>query len=249
MKITNNIKEILEQGTFKENIYLLPDIDLGKDYKNVNKVLMSLGGKWKTRVWHVFSWTQEELESALFEVLEKWETVTLDEIKKQFQYFPTPKELAKELVELAIWDSCEVFTVLEPSAWQGAIVIEIEDIHKLTCIELMKDNFEELEESIMEENCEFINMDFMEYNEKKFQRIIANPPFSKNQDVKHILHMYELLEKWGRIVSIASSGIQHKETKLHEQLRALNPEFIEVPEGAFKESWTMVNTVIVVINK
>ena len=56
MKIDNNIKEILEQWEFKENIYLLPDIQLDrKDYQEVNKVLTSLWGKWKTRVWHIFS--------------------------------------------------------------------------------------------------------------------------------------------------------------------------------------------------
>jgi 16S rRNA G1207 methylase RsmC len=85
--------------------------------------------------------------------------------------------------------------------------------------------------------------------ELQFNKIVANPPFSKNQDVKHILHMYELLEEWGRIVSIASSMIQHKQTKLHDELRALSPEFIEVEEWAFEESGTMVRTCIVIINK
>jgi hypothetical protein len=43
MKITENIKNILEQGQFKENIYILPDVTLDrKDYQEVNKVLISL---------------------------------------------------------------------------------------------------------------------------------------------------------------------------------------------------------------
>ena len=96
---------------------------------------------------------------------------------------------------------------------------------------------------------DIINGDFLEYKSTSFDKIIMNPPFSKNQDVKHILHAYSLLKKWWRIVSVASSMIQHKTTKLHDQLRALNPEFIEVEEWAFKESGTMVNTVVVVINK
>ena len=83
----------------------------------------------------------------------------------------------------------------------------------------------------------------------QFDKIIANPPFSKSQDVKHILHMYELLNEWWRIVSIASSSIKTREWKLYDELRALNPEFIELPEWSFKESWTLVNTVIVLINK
>jgi hypothetical protein len=61
--------------------------------------------------------------------------------------------------------------------------------------------------------------------------------------------MYELLNEWWRIVSVASSSIQNREGKLYDELRALNPEFIELPEWSFKESDTMVNSVIVVINK
>jgi 16S rRNA G1207 methylase RsmC len=38
-------------------------------------------------------------------------------------------------------------------------------------------------------------MDFLDYNDETFDKIIANPPFSKSQDVKHILHMYELLNE------------------------------------------------------
>jgi 16S rRNA G1207 methylase RsmC len=36
-------------------------------------------------------------------------------------------------------------------------------------------------------------MDFLDYSMDTFDKIVANPPFSKSQDVKHILHMYELL--------------------------------------------------------
>ena len=251
MKITENIKNILEQWEFKENVYLLPDIQLDrKDYQEVNKVLVSLWGKWKTRVWHIFTWTQEELEWALFEVLEKWETVTLDEIKKQFQYFPTPKFLAENLIaELEIKEND---IILEPSAWQWAIS-DLIIKNKKTLVELKEDNFNILKEKeFYNDDCRVINRDFLDCYIKdlwKFNKIIANPPFSKNQDVKHILHMYDLLEEWGRIVSIAWSWIQTKETKYHKELMKLNPEFIQVEEWAFKESWTMVNTVIVIINK
>jgi hypothetical protein len=61
--------------------------------------------------------------------------------------------------------------------------------------------------------------------------------------------MYELLNEWWRIVSVASSNIQTRTWKLYDELRVLNPEFIQLPEWSFKESWTMVNSVIVVINK
>jgi len=252
MKITDNIKNIIDQGSFEENIFFLPKIQLDrKDYLEVNKILESLWGKWnRSKKWHVFNWTQEELESALFEVLEAGETQTLDEIKKQFQFFETPQKVAQAMIDELELKESDI--VLEPSAWKWAIS-DLIIKNKKTLVELNKECFEVLKEKeFYNDDCRVINRDFLECYAKdlwKFNKIIANPPFSKNQDVKHILHMYDLLEKWWRIVSVASSMIQHKTTKLHEELKALNPEFIEVEEWAFKESGTMVNTVIVILNK
>ncbi len=253
MKITNQIKEILVQWLFEENKYFLPQINLErKTYLEINEVLTSLWGKWNR--WakaHLFDWTQEELESSLEQVLQDWETTTLAEIKKQFQYFPTPKDIAEKLVELAEikdWDF-----ILEPSAWKGAISDIFPQKNKKTLVELDINNFIILKEKeFFNDDCRVINRDFLQCYIKdlgKFQKIIANPPFSKNQDVKHILHMYDLLKEWWRIVAIASSSIMTKETKLHKELKLLNPEFIELSSWDFKESWTMVKTCIVIINK
>jgi hypothetical protein len=61
--------------------------------------------------------------------------------------------------------------------------------------------------------------------------------------------MHELLSEWGRLVSVASASIKTREWKLYDELRSLNPEYYDIPDGSFKESGTMVNTVIVVVNK
>jgi hypothetical protein len=91
--------------------------------------------------------------------------------------------------------------------------------------------------------------DFLHYDRMTFDKIIANPPFSKSQDVKHILHMYKCLSDWGRLVSVASASIKTRQGKLYDELRELNPEYYDLPDGSFKKSGTMVWTVIVVINK
>ena len=51
-----------------------------------------------------------------------------------------------------------------------------------------------------------IGDDFLLNNRKKYSKIIANPPFSKNQDIDHILEMYNCLKTEGRLVSIASES-------------------------------------------
>ena len=189
----------------------------------------------------------EELENAINDIIETWEVETLKETIKKFQFYPTPKEVAEYLVELAElknWDR-----VLEPSAWQWAIYKEIPNHLYCVGIDLNTDNYNILRKTFWDSRWEIIQMDFLDYSMDTFDKIIANPPFSKSQDVKHILHMYELLNDWWRIVSVASTSIKTREWKLYDELRALNPEFIKLPDWSFKESWTMVNSVIVVINK
>ena len=110
-------------------------------------------------------------------------------------------------------------------------------------------NIEILKANVIEGRNEFLCLDFLDYNEKKFDRIVMNPPFSNSQDAKHILHAYSLLRDGGTLVSVASSSIQTREGKLYDELRALPIEWIKVDGGAFKESGTLVNTVILKISK
>ncbi len=269
MKITQEQKEILEAGTFEWNIYKLPDIQLDrKMYKLINDILNTLWGKWKTRVWHIFQGEQEDLENALKEVLEKWETETLAEIKKRFQFYPTPEIVAKKLVELA--EINENDNVLEPSAGQGAISDEIlkTKYNKIVLFELDIKNITILKDKYNvnsglidvadnrgtyseEYKMNIYQGDFLDnsLNKEHFNKIIMNPPFSKNQDVKHILEAYSLLNDWWRIVAIAPSNLLDKTTKLHQKLKELDIEKIELPEWSFKEAWTTTWTCILIINK
>jgi 16S rRNA G1207 methylase RsmC len=57
-----------------------------------------------------------------------------------------------------------------------------------------------------------------------------NPPFSKSQDVKHILHAYSMLAEGGILISVASSSITTRSGSLYDELRSLNPEIIQLPE-------------------
>ena len=67
--------------------------------------------------------------------------------------------------------------------------------------------------------------------------------------IKVLNGRHELLNKWWRVVSVASSSIQTRQGKLYDELKALNPEFIDLDKWSFKESGTMVNSCIVILNK
>jgi 16S rRNA G1207 methylase RsmC len=106
-------------------------------------------------------------------------------------------------------------------------------------------------------NINFRCDDFMYPNSlsyiNKYDRIIANPPFTNNQDIDHIRQMYDFLKPGGRVVSIASKhwtfSNNKKETEFRDWLDKVNAEVQDVDAGAFKESGTNISTCIIIINK
>ena len=236
MKLTQEQIRILQEGRIEENrFYLQSQLDR-KQYLSINEILETIWLKWtKWKKAHIIDWfTQEDLENAINDVIETWEVETLKETIKKFQFYPTPKEVAEYLVELAEINVNDI--LLEPSAWLWNIAEYFSKENKTILVEFDENKFNYLREKFIPW-CMVVCNDFLQENLwwNKIDKIIANPPFSKSQDVKHILHMYELLNEWWRIVSVASSSIQTREWKLYDELRALNPEFIEFPEWRFKK--------------
>lgn len=263
-KLTDLWKNVLQNSRIDGNrLYMQGQLDR-KDYVELMKVLELMGWKWsKWQKCHIFD--TYNLQEAIDEICETMEIV---DIKVLYQQYYTPPELAKRLVELACIS--ETDNVLEPSAWRGAIVDVIleKTYHHIVCVEVDVENIKFLKDKYdvsgwMKDTCDWqwtlsrekkmniYQWDFLDnwLNKNWFDKIIANPPFSKSQDVKHILKMYEHLDTGGRIVSIASASIRTRSGKVYDDFHALRPEFIEIEDGAFKESGTMVNSVIVVINK
>ena len=134
MNIEKPILEIIEQGNTVGNLYYLPNVQLDrKIYLAVNKVLENLGGKWnRKQKAHVF---ESDISDRIDNVLL---TGSVVDPKKEFQFFETPPELAKRLVEMANIQPLE--TVLEPSAGKGAIAQYIDDGFSCDCIELNEKN-------------------------------------------------------------------------------------------------------------
>lgn len=172
-------------------------------------------------------------------------------IKKEFQFFATPEPLAKYLVSIAEVDNYQ--RILEPSAGQGAIIKAIMEkcCVNVDCCELMDINSKILEKL---EGCTLIADDFLKLERYSYyDRIIANPPFNKNQDVEHIQLMYRHLKNGGRLVSIASKHWQHstnkKESAFRQWLKNVDADVEEIPQGAFLESGTKIATCIIIINK
>ena len=241
MKLTPEQIRILSEWKIEWNkFYLQWQLDR-KQYTSINEVLETIGLKWNRKEKaHIFD--GEMLEEAIQDIIESGECETLKETIKKFQFFPTPREVAEYLVELA--ELKETDTVIEPSAWEWHIA-ECIKMPLLTTVEL---DFSKCE-ILVKKWFTPINCDFLQFKWEWWDKIIMNPPFSKSQDVKHILHAYNMLEKWWILVSVASSSITTRSGSLYDELRSLNPEIIQLPEWSFKESGTMVNTVIIKLTK
>lgn len=162
--------------------------------------------------------------------------------------------MARELALLAMLENHD--TILEPSAGQGAIIKAINMIVPVIpdCYELMDVNRVVLKQKQdVDIKFNLIGEDFLKHEGKTYSKIIANPPFSKNQDIDHIMHMYRCLARGGRLVCIMSeswvNGSIKKQVLFRTWLEKLNAEVIDIEKGAFKSSGTMVSGKIVIIDK
>lgn len=247
MGIKENIRDILAECRAEGNVVYLPDRQLERaDYEAVNKVLSALGGKWNRKAkGHVFDY---EPEDALEEVVLSGE---YSDVKKEFQFFETPKDLAQKLCDMAeITSDC---SVLEPSVGKGRIADEIikRNPKDLRCYEINKD----LEKFLSEKEYSVNFGDFLTASEEEVNadRIVMNPPFSKQQDIDHVYKAFEVLNPDGILVSVMSTSHTYRTNRKSELFR----DFLEMtgaeveilPEGTFKESGTMVRSCIVKIRK
>lgn len=239
-------EEVFQQCTIEGNVVKLPDVQLDRKlYLEVKKSFEQIGGKWKGGKTYgfVFDYCPAEL-------LAKIANGEKQNLKKEFQFYATPDCLADELVSLA--DLNENDTILEPSAGRGAIVkaIHRELPHHTVCgFELMELNRNALQDI---DHFELLGDDFLQCT-TKWDKIVANPPFSKNQDIEHVTKMYHCLNQGGRLVSVTSPHWTFAEDKesvrFRDWLSDVSAEIIKIEPGRFKESGTMVGGMIVIINK
>lgn len=165
------------------------------------------------------------------------------------QLFPTPVELAARIVQEA--EITFGMTILEPSAGTGRILDQLtnEELSRTCAIEIngklvdgLRDKFVN-HKNLIAQRMKLVQMDFLEFTGKTFDRILMNPPFGDAQDIAHIEHALTLLNPKGRLVAICAGGPRQK-AKLYDRCTTWE----ELPEGTFKESGTNVNTVMLTID-
>ena len=239
------LQNILENCIVVDGMIKLPEAQLDRSvYLSVKKILTPLGGKWvggKTQAF-VFEFDPTQLLT----LVQNGNGKTL---KKDIQFFPTPTELAKRMVRLADLKNTDL--ILEPSAGQGAIIEEILNVApntKVNFCEIEKINQEVLSKKFGDK---VINLgeNFLNYDGGKFDKIIANPPFAKNQDVDHIIHMLKFVKTGGCLVTLSSTswinGATTKQKNFQLLMRELGSQIETIPAKTFAKSGTNVETLLI----
>lgn len=240
---------ILKRCIFKDNVLYLPQVQLNKkSYATVKQWVEEAGGKWTGGKVQGFTFDFDATRVA--SILMQGKRCNL---QQDFQFFATPPEVADWLVSLA-GDFSPDCKVLEPSAGTGAIIDAIHRVQPdvvVDCYELMPENKEKLSKL---DHIHLLGDDFTQAeHSSEYDLIVANPPFSKNQDIKHVMQMYQDLKPGGTVAAITSRHWQQASEKACKDFRAfleeVSAQVYEIEEGAFKKSGTGVGTIAIVINK
>lgn len=215
-----------------------------KLYERTNKVLEAAGGKWNRKAKaHIF---ESEALNRVDEIILSGE---VEIPKDEFNYFPSPPAVVERLIELA--EIKPGMQVLEPSAGRGAIAVACaERGADVDCVELMEANYDAL---CADDRLKRVKRGcFLEHGViEAYDRIVMNPPFKGQADIKHVTHALKFLKPGGKLVSVMAASVGFRENRLTNEFRDLITErggrIEALPDGAFKESGTMVRTVIVEI--
>lgn len=167
-------------------------------------------------------------------------TAPVIEVPAHSQLFVTPDHQCARLVGLAGISDDDL--ILEPSAGTGAILRAIRaraPNAECEAVELNAGLCQSLRTEF--ENITVICGDFLQYltsaSEKRYSRIIMNPPFRHGADIKHILHACALLKPRGVLTAVCLNG-----PRQNDVLKPLSDHWELLPRGTF--AYTDVSTVI-----
>lgn len=213
-----------------------------KDYLDLNKVLEACGGKWnRSYQAHVFQDDPAEVLDTVMLTGEYFDK------KKSFDQFDSPHAVVDFVLDRAEIEVQGTLT-LEPSAGLGYLATEAARRGgAVDCYEIDPQRANILRENPMVKSVQ--EADFMTVMPRRiYERVVMNPPFSKQQDIDHVLHALKFLDHGGILVSVMSAGVLFRDNRKTKEFRALIEElggvFEKLPDGAFSVAGTNVASVI-----
>jgi len=243
MRVDREVMNVLSNARLDgAALFLVGQLDR-KLYERTNKVLEAAGGKWnRAKKSHIFD---GDASDRIEQIILTGDVVVP---KDEFEFFPTPNAVVSRVHDLA--DIHANMSVLEPSAGRGNLIERLRGLNFVHCIEKMPENAAHLRNMGWLDS--LIEADFLTVVPTPiYDRVVMNPPFGKQADIKHVLHALKFLKPGGLLVSIMAAGVVFRENRLTVEFRDLVAArgglIEELPEASFKTSGTMVGTVIAVI--
>jgi predicted RNA methylase len=143
--------------------------------------------------------------------------------------------------------------VLEPSAGLGAIASKVAPlVASVECIERDRELAARLRATPGRGDGDVLCADFLGVPPGAvYDRVLMNPPFSRQADIKHVTHALGFVKPGGMVVAVMSAGAEFRQDKTATEFRKLVADrggWIErLPDDAFESSGTSVRTVLAVI--
>lgn len=219
------------------------------EYDRVKPLIEKMGGHWREKVKGFIFYTDAS------------HMKNHTQRKEELQFFPTPKKVVDRMLELSGIVDVPIGSkprVLEPSAGTGNIIDAIRYKHpSLYIVEPDEENVN----TLVNKGYWMVEQTTFEYFHRKQHKklknymdyVLMNPPFSESRDVLHTMLAYDFLKPGGTLVAILSENALYYENehskKFREWLKDKDAYIEEVPFGAFKESGTTVDTVMIKIVK
>jgi len=177
-------------------------------------------------------------------------------LAKNGAFYPTPDDVVGRMMENAsprYWD--EPFTVLEPSAGEGAIACAVRERYKLADITCVEVNLQRAA-TLRAKGLQTRTADFLDESVDSlglFDRVYMNPPFDLQRDIDHVAHAVKFLAPGGKLVAVMSAGVEFRENAkavaFRELVKRMGGRFWDLPAGTFAESGTNVNTCLVTLQR
>lgn len=239
--------DVLGRATVEGNVIILPPVQIDRPvYDAVNKVLEAMGGTWNRKAGgHIFP---TDPSGALIAALAGGRAEKALDRKQTLQFFETPEPLAERMAELAGIKAGDL--VLEPSAGLGRLVKPLlARGARVVTVEIDPENSEVLRglDVIGVHLSDFLLWGKRQHRQgSRFDAVVMNPPFSQNQDIRHIQAAWNLLRDGGRLVAILSEhafiGRERECIDFRAWLSSIGATDEALPSNTFAASGTAVRT-------
>lgn len=262
-----NIENLVSKLDENEIYTIIECKDITDDeYDKLRWVMESYGGRWNERCkgFKFNEFDDEKLKSIKADLSAGF--VNLSEEKRTRErdaFFPTPVKVVNKMIETANLKPDSI--MLESSAGTGRILDEakkvINSVDNFVVIEMNSERQRILRDKGYKVDFNGTFEDSLKDSEtlkkiKNCDKVVINPPFKNDSDVKHLLISYMFCADNADVVSILQENSLYYDRQIHRVFKEFLSligkdayEVVSLPAGSFKDELTTVDTVIFHIKK